>query len=275
LHEFGAATNIGARDNNEDSFVCDADRKRWRVADGMGGHGFGEVASAISTYAVTSQIRDGHGVNQAIELAHNRIKEFAEADAKGSNMGTTIVLLLSRGSLYNVFWVGDSRGYLYDGKLSQITHDHSVLQSLIDQGELTEEQAEFDPRKHGITRALGAPLESVRADSISDKWKANQKILLCSDGLSDSVRSEDIEKILQEGGTDQEIVERLIAKALAEGGKDNITVVLVSAPHSVDKPDSDTDVPDDTTGWNRNSNGMRAYDPDTITRVVPKSIANK
>jgi serine/threonine protein phosphatase PrpC/cell division protein FtsN len=245
LHQYGAGTHVGnVRDNNEDSYVCDPEKDLWIVADGMGGLGFGEVASAISTYTVQSQLREGHGINQAIELAHKRIKEFAVAEAKGTNMGTTLVLLLSQGSLYNVFWVGDSRAYSFDGQLTQMTVDHSLVQSLIEQGELTKEEALIDPRKNAVTRALGVQeLETVRADSISDKWKPNQKILLCSDGLTDCVDDKTIQAILSEEGSDQHKVDNLISKALKQGGKDNITVLLISAPSIAKHADSDTHVP--------------------------------
>lgn len=249
MHQYGAGTHVGnVRDNNEDSFVCDAGSNLWIVADGMGGLGFGEVASAITTFTVARHVRDGQGVNQAIELAHQRIKEFASSDGMGTNMGTTIVLLLSQGSLYNVFWVGDSRAYLFDEGLKQITVDHSLVQSLIDQGELTELEAETDPRKNAVTRALGVnELETVRADSISEKWRPGQKILLCSDGLTDFVSRRDIEATIAGGGSDQAIVEKLIEMAVSHGGKDNVTVILVSAPKTARRHDSDTHVPSDTT----------------------------
>ncbi|MDA0977502.1 MAG: protein phosphatase 2C domain-containing protein [Proteobacteria bacterium] len=246
MHQFGAGTNVGnVRDNNEDSYACDAEKDLWIVADGMGGLGFGEVASAITTYTVTHQIREGHGVNQAIELAHKRIKEYAETDGMGTNMGTTIVLLLSHGSLYNVFWVGDSRAYLLDTDgMKQITIDHSLVQTLIDQGELTREEAESDPRKNAVTRALGVQeLETVRADSISERWKPGQKILLCSDGLTDCVSDDKIERIMREGQEDQQIVDDLIEAALEGGGKDNVTIVVVSAPKTAKIADTDTHVP--------------------------------
>jgi serine/threonine protein phosphatase PrpC len=246
LYQYGAGTNVGnVRDNNEDSYVCDDAKDLWIVADGMGGLGFGEVASAITTYTVTKMVRDGHGINQAIELAHNNIKNYAQSDGFGTNMGTTIVLLLSHGSLYNIFWVGDSRAYLVDdNKMSQVTVDHSLVQSLIDQGEITREQAISDPRKNAVTRALGVQeLDTVRADSISERWQPGQKILLCSDGLTDCVIDADIEKHIRTGGTDQEIVDRLIDAALAGGGKDNVTVILVSAPKTAKKFDTDTHVP--------------------------------
>lgn len=263
MHQFGAGTHVGnVRDNNEDSYVCDGDRKLWIVADGMGGLGFGEVASAITTFTVTSQVRDGHGINQAIELAHRRIKDYAENEGMGTNMGTTIVLLLSQGNLYNIFWVGDSRAYVFDGELRRATVDHSLVQSLIDQGELTAEEAEFDPRKNAVTRALGVQeLDTVRADSISEKWQPGQKILLCSDGLSDCVRDADIEQILKQNKSNQALVDELIERALDNGGKDNVTVVLVSAPEASGDQDSDTHVPSglgrphDDTRRNRNNGG--------------------
>ncbi len=247
MNQYGAGTNVGnVRDNNEDSYVCDEQKELWIVADGMGGLGFGEVASAISTFTVTQLIRQGHGVNQAIEIAHRTIKEYAQTDGLGTNMGTTIVLLYSQRSLYNVFWVGDSRAYLYDDDgLTQITTDHSLVQSLIDQGELTVEEAESDPRKNAVTRALGVQeLETVRADSVSNRWKSGQKILLCSDGLTDCVSNADIESIIRDGDADQEIVDNLIEAALEGGGKDNVTVVVVSAPQSLGHADSDTHIPD-------------------------------
>ncbi len=249
MHQYGAATHVGnIRDNNEDSYVCDGKKGLWIVADGMGGLGFGEVASAITTYTVTKMIGEGHGVNQAIEFAHSQIKAYAESDGMGTNMGTTIVLLLSHGSLYNIFWVGDSRAYLLDkGEIRQVTVDHSLVQSLVDQGEITPEEAETDPRKNAVTRALGVQeLETVRADSVSDKWKPGQKILLCSDGLTDCVSKSEIQAILQKDGTDQELTNRLIQAALEGGGKDNVTVIIVSAAPGTKFADSDTHVPDGT-----------------------------
>ena len=249
MQQYGAATHVGnVRENNEDSYVCDPEKNLWIVADGMGGLGFGEVASAIATHTVTTHIQKGNGVNQAIELAHQHIRDYAESVAMGTNMGTTLVLLISQGSLYNLFWAGDSRAYLMDDNLSQITVDHSLVQTLIDRGELTAAEAESDPRKNAVTRALGVQeLDTVRADSISDKWKPNQKILLCSDGLSDLVPLKEIESVLAKKISEQEMVNELISKALRAGGKDNITVVIVSAPNRPIQPDQDTYVPDDIT----------------------------
>lgn len=268
LQHYAAGTDLGnARDNNEDTYVCVGEDGLWIVADGMGGLGDGEAASAITAYTITTMIREGHGVNQAIETAHQKIKEYAAHEAQGTNMGTTLVLLLSQGSVYNVFWVGDSRGYLFDGSLTQITRDHSLLQSLVDKGEITAEEAEVDPRKNAITKALGVQqLETVRADSISEKWKPGEKILLCSDGLSDCVNDEEITQILLAEGSDQDRVDSLIEKALNAGGRDNITVVLVTAPSSVTKPDSDTEVPADDAESTKSPDER----DDSVTRVMKK-----
>lgn len=245
MQQYGAGTSLGnVRENNEDSYVCDTDKSLWIVADGMGGLGSGEAASAICTYTVTSLIRQGHGVNQAIARAHQDIKEFAIADAKGANMGTTLVVLLSKGALYNIFWVGDSRAYVFDEKLTQITVDHSVVQQLVEQGVLTREEAAVDPRKNAVTRALGVrEFATVRADSISNRWRTGQKILLCTDGLTDCVSDNEIEAILESEEGNQEAVDELIQKALDRGGRDNITAILVSAPKSAIRPDSDTEIP--------------------------------
>ncbi len=258
MQRYGANTHVGnIRDNNEDSYVCDESKSLWMVADGMGGLGFGEVASAIATYTVTTMVRNGHGINQAIEAAHLHIKDFARMDGKGTNMGTTIVLLLSQGSLYNIFWAGDSRAYLLEkDRLKQITVDHSLIQSLIDEGQITREEAREDPRKNAVTRVLGVQeLETVRADSISNKWNPGEKILLCSDGLTDCVSDEGIERILRQDGSDQDLADRLVEAALSGGGKDNVTVIVVSAPDTTRRVDSDTHVPAGFSGDDTRKSG--------------------
>ena len=150
--QYASHTDVGMRRaGNQDALVVklSTEFEDWQncghlfcVADGMGGLGFGEVASAITVHTLTSMVKQGHGVNQAIEVAHNRIKEYSELEGHGTNMGTTLVLLLTQGSVYNVFWVGDSRAYLLEKEgMRQLTVDHSLVQTLIDQGELTVTEA--------------------------------------------------------------------------------------------------------------------------------------
>ena len=246
--DFAAGTDPGTRDNNEDTYVCNDENGLWLVLDGVGGLGFGEVASAIAAYSLTTMILGGAGVNQAIEAAHKKIIAYASDQGRGKNMGTTLVLLLSHGSLYNIFWVGDCRAYSFDGSLTRLTRDHSVVQTLVDKGELTAEEAEVDPRRSAITKALGIQqLDTVRADSISQKWSPDQKILLCSDGLSDFLDDDEIGQIFRSETSDQKAVDKLIAGALANGGGDNITVVVVSAPSSTTGIEADdvTEVPEE------------------------------
>ena len=243
---FAAGTNVGRRDNNEDSYACDAEHGLWLVADGVGGLSLGEVASAISTYTITRMVNSGQGVNQAIEAAHQQIKTYAIDTANSANMGCTIVLLLSRGSLYNIFWAGDCRAYLLEeGGITLLTVDHSHAQYLIDSGELTPEQAEQDARRNGITKALGMQqLDAVRADTISGRWKHGQKILLCSDGLSGCVEDATINAILHTPVSDDQKIDLLIKAALDAGGKDNITAILVTpSPAALSSDDDSTEVP--------------------------------
>lgn len=255
MYSFAAASHVGnVRDNNEDSYICDTENNVWIIADGMGGLGFGEVASAISGFTIRNQLHHGHGVNQAIELAHQEIKSYALKETMNTNMGTTIVLLVCHGGLYNIFWVGDSRAYLFQphaqrgsvrGSLRQLTTDHSLVQALVERGEITADQAKTDPRKNAVTRALGVQeIDTVRADSISDKWVPGNQILLCSDGLSDCVSDAEIESILSQEFSDQHKTDNLIRQALSNGGRDNITAVLISAPGTVCHGDSDTQIPD-------------------------------
>ncbi len=240
---YAAGTDVGKRDINQDSYVCHPKSNLWLVADGVGGLAMGETASAITSYTLARMISSGEGVNQAIETTHAIIREFA--DSCGVNMGAALVLVLAKGNLYNIFWAGDCRAYLFDGSLKPLTRDHTHSQFLIDAGHLTEEEAATDSRKDGITKAVGIrELDSVEADRISDKWQAGQKILLCSDGLSGYVADEDICAILNSPGSDQDRVDQLISLALKQDSLDNITAIILSAPDTIPGDDDDTKIPD-------------------------------
>ncbi len=244
-YEYGARTHVGRREINQDSYVCDPEQGLWIVADGVGGLAMGETASAITTYALERMIAAGEGVNQAIEQAHLQIREHAESLGSDTNMGAALVLALTKGFIYNIFWAGDCRAYLFDGALRQLTRDHTHSQYLIDRGELTPEEAASDSRKDGITKAVGIrELETVRADRMTDKWRPGQKILLCSDGLSGYVSDDEIRVILNTSASDQDSIDRLIETALAQGSLDNVTAILVSAPDSTPDEDDDTEIPE-------------------------------
>jgi serine/threonine protein phosphatase PrpC len=234
---FAAATDVGRmRKNNEDSYL--SRNPVAAVADGMGGHSAGEVASAIAIEELAALRGRGPWENetaatddlkQAILRANRRIREMAAGDRKLNGMGTTLVALLEDGDLVHLANVGDSRGYLLrQGELSQVTVDHSLVQELVDDGRLSPEDAERHPQRSVITRALGIEPE-VEFDLFTYKLQVGDRLLLCSDGLSDVVEPRQIRNVLLRVRNPDEAASRLIAVANEQGGPDNITVIVVDA----------------------------------------------
>nr|WP_199177465.1 PP2C family serine/threonine-protein phosphatase [Geothermobacter hydrogeniphilus] len=229
----GHATDVGrARDHNEDSYVARPELGLWAVADGMGGHAAGEVASAIAVEVVAAQVEAGRDIATAIQAAHEAILQAGQEGRGESGMGCTVVALLSRGLDYQVAWVGDSRAYLWDGgTLIQLTRDHSYVQQLIDSGILTEDEAREHPQRSVISQALGiGAVDGIRVDTVAGRWGRGQQILLCSDGLTGEVEDTEIAARLGEREDLRETVAGLIRAANDNGGSDNITVALVAAP---------------------------------------------
>lgn len=240
--DYGASTHVGlVRTNNEDNVFADADLGLWLIADGMGGHDAGEVASQIAIDFVVQAVKKKTPLVDAIAQSHFEIKDAVNNNIGKPNMGTTIVALESDAQRYKVAWVGDSRAYLWDPyqhKLKQISKDHSYVQSLVDSGAINKEDMQHHPQKNIITQSLGvSALESVTVDTYSGQWQAGQKILLCSDGLSDLVADSETAHIMRQNQlkSDQEIVDALVEKALKKGGNDNISVAVISAPDADDK----------------------------------------
>jgi PPM family protein phosphatase len=234
---FAAATDVGRmRKNNEDSYL--SSQPVAAVADGMGGHSAGEVASAIAIEELAALGSRGPWENetaatddlkQAILRANRRIRETAAGDRKLNGMGTTLVALLEDGDMVHVANVGDSRGYLLrQGELSQVTVDHSLVQELVDDGRLSPEDAERHPQRSVITRALGIDPE-VEFDLFTYKLQVGDRLLLCSDGLSDVVEPAQIRNVLLRVRNSQQAARKLVTVANEQGGPDNITVIVVDA----------------------------------------------
>jgi PPM family protein phosphatase len=234
---FAAATDVGRmRKNNEDSYL--SSQPVAAVADGMGGHSAGEVASAIAIEELAALGSRGPWENetaatddlkQAILRANRRIREMAAGDRKLNGMGTTLVALLEDGDMVHVANVGDSRGYLLrQGELSQVTVDHSLVQELVDDGRLSPEDAERHPQRSVITRALGIDPE-VEFDLFTYKLQVGDRLLLCSDGLSDVVEPAQIRNVLLRVRNSQQAARKLVTVANEQGGPDNITVIVVDA----------------------------------------------
>ena len=234
---FAAATDVGRmRKNNEDSYL--SSQPVAAVADGMGGHSAGEVASAIAIEELAALGSRGPWENetaatddlkQAILRANRRIREMAAGDRKLLGMGTTLVALLEDGDMVHVANVGDSRGYLLrQGELSQVTVDHSLVQELVDDGRLSPEDAERHPQRSVITRALGIDPE-VEFDLFTYKLQVGDRLLLCSDGLSDVVEPSQIRNVLLRVRNSHQAARKLVTVANEQGGPDNITVIVVDA----------------------------------------------
>lgn len=234
----GARSDVGrVREHNEDAHVV-ADRL-WAVADGMGGHAAGEGASALAIAALEKPAhRDPDGpfpvdtLVDAVQAAHEHIRESAAQNAGQRGMGTTltgVALATHEGEeLWAVFNVGDSRAYrLLDGDLHQITVDHSEVQELLDAGIISAQEAAVHPARNIITRSLGMPA-SVTVDVWLVPIEPEQTFLVCSDGLTNEVGDDELEALLA-GDDPQEAADRLVAAALAAGGHDNVTVVVVHA----------------------------------------------
>ena len=228
--EFGHLSHVGLRrELNEDTYYGNAEMGLWLVADGMGGHEFGEVASAVAREAIVEAIRKGKSLIEAIRIADEEIIRHSKLRTEGLPMGTTVAAARLTGNKYEVAWVGDSRVYLWNGQLHQLSQDHSYVQELIDQGAITAEQARSHPHRNVVTQALGVTDPAhLKVESITGELKPGMQLLLCSDGLTEEVDNAAIGRILNQSQfTAQECVDHLIAAALDGGGTDNVTVLLV------------------------------------------------
>ena len=229
--EFGHSSHVGLRrEHNEDTYYADADLGIWLVADGMGGHEHGEVASAIARDTLIAEINKGTPLVRAVQLADEEIIRHSNRRIEALPMGTTIVAMRLAGEReYEIAWVGDSRVYLWNGVLKQISQDHSYVQELIDQGAITSEQARNHPHRNVVTQALGVTdPQSLRVELIGGEFNAGMQILLCSDGLTEEVSDAEIAAVLARTELSaQECVDQLILAALDGGGSDNVTVILV------------------------------------------------
>lgn len=231
--EFGHLSHVGLRrELNEDTYYGDAELGLWLVADGMGGHEFGEVASALARDAVVREVRAGHSLVDAVRQADIDIINQSKRKAESLPMGTTLVAVRVNGKRFDLVWVGDSRAYLWNGKLSQISSDHSYVQELIDQGAITAEQARTHPHRNVVTQALGVTdPQNLKVETITGEIKPGLQLMLCSDGLTEEVDDATIASILSRNDLSaQECVDHLVRAALDGGGSDNVTVILLK-PH--------------------------------------------
>ncbi len=228
------------RSHNEDSVTIlknESDEYLLVVADGMGGHRKGEVASSIAvthlgkrfneTPSIGSKLDAVNWLNDNVNEINKEVLEYGEENIDSSGLGTTIVIALLTKD-YLIFGnIGDSSGYvLKNNKLHKVTHDHTLVNLLVDAGNLTEDEAKTHPKKNVLMKAIGAA-EKVDID-IFDVDMESEAIMLCSDGLTNMLTDEQIEKVLIDPELEiEEKVEKLIRKCNARGGNDNISVALL------------------------------------------------
>jgi len=234
------------RDHNEDSISCDAELGLLVLADGMGGHKGGEIASAIAIDTILKELRkelpeiktgniddrtgyslESMAIEAAIKTANTNIFEAANSNIKYEGMGTTIVVLLFYNNRLTVAHVGDSRLYrMRDQTLEQLTRDHTLLQELIDRGFYTKKEARESLNKNLITRAVGVNA-TVDVDLLEEAALPGDLFLLCSDGLTDMITDDLIEDIQLNYKDDlQKMNMELIKQAKDHGGKDNVSAML-------------------------------------------------
>ena len=230
-----AATHPGyKREQNEDAYWADEQRGIWVVADGLGGHQAGEIASKT----VVEEIQRSAATDRHYERALQRAHALLLGDEHNTaNMGSTAVVVAEDGAYFHVYWVGDSRAYLWSpdsahGRLKQLTSDHSYVQMLVDSGAINSAEAANHPNRHVITRCIGGSANpKLEIDRVSSPWQAGQRLLLCSDGLSSEVEPDQIAEILANNSDNRRAADLLIAAALDAGGKDNVTVQVIDAPN--------------------------------------------
>jgi serine/threonine protein phosphatase PrpC len=249
-YQFHAVTDPGrARDNNEDSVAFDEEALVAVLADGMGGYNAGEIASGMATAFIKSELSrwlieagalaQPKEIRRAMEIcvdnANLAIYNSANANPAFAGMGTTLVLGVFKEGRLLVGHIGDSRCYrLRSNSLEQITKDHSLLQEQIDAGLITQEQAAVSPIKNLVTRALGVE-QAVMLEVNEFSVEPGDLYLMCSDGLSDMVTDEVIARIAGEASGLDQIAGHLVSAANENGGKDNISVLMIAVNEAAEK----------------------------------------
>ena len=228
LTSFGSRTDIGClRDHNEDSLVVTP--PLFAVADGMGGHAAGEVASEIAVRVLSElapEHPDGEALGRAIEEANRAVIQAAREGRGRQGMGTTMTAAMLEGERLVIAQVGDSRAYLlHQGKLQQLTRDHSLMADMIEAGQLTPEEARTHPQRSVITRALGSDAH-LHPDIYEINVETGDRLLICSDGLSGMIFDDQIENTLRRVQDPQRCASQLVNEAIATGGHDNVTVIV-------------------------------------------------
>ncbi|MGN0376537.1 MAG: Stp1/IreP family PP2C-type Ser/Thr phosphatase [Suilimivivens sp.] len=233
-----SVTDIGRKRKLNQDFVYASDEpvgnlpNVYIVADGMGGHRAGDYASKCTVETVVREIRSCFEkspiriLSRAIRVANDQVRRKAREDESLFGMGTTVVVATCIGKYLQVANVGDSRLYIINDEVRQITRDHSLVEEMVRMGGLDREAARNHPDKNIITRAIGAR-DTIEIDFFHEELKSGDIVLMCSDGLTNMLEDEEIGRILRSQGTIEERAEKLVEEANSNGGKDNIAVIII------------------------------------------------
>jgi len=206
------------------------------VADGMGGHKAGDVASSIVRSLFLDEWKRNEGIDtiedakewldERIRMANEKVYDHAQNNPECDGMGTTVIASILLKNDIIIAHIGDSRSYLFNQTLEQITTDHTLVNELVQNGEITKQEADKHPQKNVLMKALGTD-ESITPDVFSIEWEINDRLLICTDGLSDKLSETEIAEFLSEDKSIEDIAEELVDRANELGGEDNITVVIL------------------------------------------------
>lgn len=234
--ESASLTHQGlVRPQNEDSIVDDTVLGLWVVADGVGGNGFGDVASQIATQTMERKLRQGLGLVKATLAANQAIIETAQQKIEYRNMATTVVGCHVHGSSYEISWVGDSRAYLIDQHhINQLTSDHNLANALAEQGVVSEADVRQHPGQHELTQALGHMGVAKPSVTVGELHHGDC-LLLCTDGLTGVLADQEIYQIIQEASSLPDACKRLLAQVLDRGAPDNVSFILLRYAEEVRK----------------------------------------
>lgn len=233
-----SVTDIGRKRKLNQDFVYSSDEpvgnlpNVYIVADGMGGHQAGDYASKCTVETMVREIRGCFEkspiriLSKAIRIANDQVRKKAREDERLLGMGTTVVAATCLGKYLQVANVGDSRLYIINDEVRQITRDHSLVEEMVRMGGIDREAARNHPDKNIITRAIGAR-DTIEIDFFHEELKSGDIVLMCSDGLTNMLEDEEIGRILRSQGTIEERAEELIEAANQNGGRDNIAVIVI------------------------------------------------
>jgi protein phosphatase len=224
-----AESHIGQRENNEDSYLIDEELGLFIVADGVGGLDKGEIASQITCEEIQKQIKNGTSLVDSIQRAHKKILEELQVNPQKQGMASTVVAVLFKDNAYELAWVGDSRVYLWDGELKQITRDHSYVELLLENGHIKFEDMSTHPDKNIISQALGIEKDLLDVATNKGSLEKNQILLLATDGLYEIFKEKIMIQSLKNSSNIENFTKEAVKSAVSLDGKDNITLLTIQS----------------------------------------------